>query len=93
LPTRAQGFSKVDELGHFDESARRNLSGCTPVTGERFLPLVEMTTGMDVGSPQKTRLLRSPDKSNFGWAAEQFCAKLADNSQLFMNLPQGNRER
>jgi hypothetical protein len=39
-----QGFSKVDELGHFDESARRNLSGCTPVTGERFLPLVEMTT-------------------------------------------------
>jgi hypothetical protein len=48
-----QGFSKVDELGHFDESARRNLSGCTPVTGERFLPLVEMTTVWTLGRRRK----------------------------------------
>jgi hypothetical protein len=51
--SRLQGFSKVDELGHFDESARRNLSGCTPVTGERFLPLVEMTTVWTLGRRRK----------------------------------------
>jgi hypothetical protein len=50
---KLQGFSKVDELGHFDESARRNLSGCTPVTGERFLPLVEMTTVWTLGRRRK----------------------------------------